>query len=93
MLNGLPEVNRLLTFNLALTFLEVSGGYVKEHAEAFSAFGWVSKRGWVVLGSFRAVCLKAPSRTQRPFWGWGKGRLCPGKLGDQDAWFVQGFGC
>lgn len=29
-LNGLPEVNRLLTFNLALTFLEVSGGYVKE---------------------------------------------------------------
>lgn len=42
-LNGLPEVNRLLTFNLALTFLDVSGGYVKEPAEAFSAFGWVCK--------------------------------------------------
>lgn len=42
---GSTEVNRLLTFNLALTFLEVSGGYVKEPAEAFSAFGWVSKGG------------------------------------------------
>lgn len=39
MLNGILEVNKLLTFNLALTFLEVSGGYVKEPDEAFRALG------------------------------------------------------
>lgn len=44
-LNGILEVNRLLTFNLALTFLEVSGGFVKEPVEAFRALGWVSKGG------------------------------------------------
>lgn len=67
MLNGLPEVNRLLTFNLALTFLEVSGRYVKEQLTLSALLA----RSVRELGVEEAQ--ESWRRTQRNLWGWGEG--------------------
>lgn len=77
-LKGLPEVNRLLTFNLALTFLEVSGRYVKEQLRLSARLAGSVKGTWGVGGGsgVLSVSLEASRKTQRNLWG--KGWLSPG---------------
>lgn len=88
--NGLPEVNRLLTFNLALTFLEVSGGYVKEHAKAFSCLAGSVKR--VGGGCSSLVCLGVSQQDTKKSKELGRrGGEGPAGAACGDTWVALGF--
>lgn len=91
-LNGLPEVNRLLTFNLALTFLEVSGRYVKEQLRLSEHLAGSVKGagGGDRLGGPEGWLGGSQQDTKEPV-GLGEGLAPPPRprrLGGQEVWVV-----